>query len=610
MINSVLPPELRDENRLFDKKSLDALLAEVARRYPDRYAEVVQHISNAGRNAAYRQGETLTLHDMFPVIDKEAMLAKMDEELAAVEASDLNDHQKQDKKFGIWSKFATSLEKATTQAALTSGNNLGGSVISGARGSPFQLKAMLTTPALYLDYKDQPIPLFVRNGFNEGLRPFEYLASTFGVRKGVISTKNATAASGDLAKQLVQASAPIIVTEEDCGSTNGIDFDPDDPDIEGRVLAKSYGGSLKAGTVIDREARREIQRTIKGRVIARSPMTCQARRGICAHCLGTLPNGHFAPKGYAAGITAAQAISEPLTQGALNTKHGGGGFTGEKKTFSGFDIIDQLVQSPETFPFRASVANEDGVVGKIEDAPQGGKIIHVNGKEHYALPGFDVLVKSGDSVEAGDQLSEGVVDVYDVLRTRGLGEARRYYVDRLKQAFEESGAGRPSKSNLETVARATLDHVTIDDPDGLGDFLPDDIASYNRLVTTYSPPKDTKLSKVEQSIGKYLQAPVLHYTIGTKLTPRMGQRLRDAGISSVPITDKAPGFTPTMFRLRTASQSGDDWLAKMHTSYLTSNLAHDAARGEDTDIRKNVHFAPRLMVGEGFGKKVEQTGEF
>jgi hypothetical protein len=483
LINSVLPPDLRDDSRLLDKKSLDGLLADVARLYPDRYSDIVKHISDVGRRAAFQQGETINLKDMLPVIDKDRLLGKMDQELDAVEIKNIPEPEKQARRYGIWAHYSTALENATKEAALAQGNNLGNSVMSGSRGNPFQLKAMLTTPALYTDYKDNPIPVFVRHGFNEGLRPFEYLASTFGVRKSVIATKNATASSGDLAKQLVQSAAPVIVTKEDCGTTNGLDFDPDDPDLEGRVLAKDYGHGLKAGTVIDKHARRELQRNVKGRVIARSSLTCQADKGICSHCLGTLPNGKFAPKGYAAGITAAQAISEPLTQGALNTKHGGGGFTGEKKMFAGFDIIDQLVQSPETFPFRAAVAEENGKVQKIEDAPQGGKMIFINGKSHYALPGFEPTVKVGDSVESGEQLSEGVVDVYDVLRTRGLGEARRYYVDRLKQAFDESGAGKPSKGNLETVARATLDHVLIQNPDGMGDFLPDDIGSYNQTVS-------------------------------------------------------------------------------------------------------------------------------
>lgn len=609
LINSVLPPDLRDEARSLDKKGLDTLLTAVARSHPDKYSDIVQAISNAGRRAAYSQGETLTLKDMMPVIDKAPVLKQMDDELDTIEAMDVEPEEKQRLKMSVWSRYATDLEKLTKDNALAQGNNLGSAVLSGARGNPFQLKAMLTTPALYTDYRDRPIPLFVRRGFNEGLRPYEYLASTFGVRKGVISTKASTADSGDLAKQLVQAAARVVVTDDDCGTSNGLDYDVDDADIEGRVLAKNYG-DLKAGTPIDKRVVSQLHKQKVDKVIARSPMTCQAKDGICASCLGLTPEGKFAPLGHQAGITAAQAVSEPLTQGALNTKHGGGGFKGDKKMFAGFDIIDQIVQSPETYPFKAAVATRDGKVNKIEDAPQGGKFVYIDGEQHYILPGFEPQVKEGDHVEEGDTLSEGITDVYDVLKHRGLGEARRYYVDRLRQAFEESDAGRPSKTNLETLARATLDHVIVEDPDGLGDVLPDDVVSYNKLSTSYSPPADTSNVPVDKAVGGYLQAPLLHFTINTKLSPKMVDRIRAAGITSIPVSRSEPKFKPEMFRLRAAAHPGTDWLAKMHTSYLMNNLNADASRARETNVEKNVHFAPRLAIGEGFGKNITDTGTF
>ena len=609
LINSVLPEDLRDNGRPLDKKSTEKLLAEIGQRYPDRYADVVKVIADAGRRAAYFQGETLSLKDMLPVIDKDAVLQQMDAELDAVDAQDLSDEERAKQKMSIWGRYAVDLEKLTKEQALAQQNNLGNAVLSGARGNAFQLKAMLTTPALYTDYQDRTIPVFVRRGFNEGLRPYEYLASTFGVRKGVISTKASTAESGDLAKQLVQAAASTIVTEDDCGASNGLDYDVDDPELEGRVLAKSYG-KIPSGTPINREVLQALRSSKTDKVIVRSPMTCQAKRGICSHCLGVLPEGRFAPVGYAAGITAAQGVSEPLTQGALNTKHSGGGFKGEKQVFGGFDVINQLMQSPETFPFKAAVSTREGNVEKIEEAPQGGQLIYVGGEPHYALPGFAPVVKVGDKVEPGDALSDGIVDVYDVLRLRGLGEARRYYVDRLRQAFKDSDVQTPSKLNLETLSRSALDHVVIDDPDGMADLLPDDVASYSRLSTSYSPPADTKQVAVDQAIGKYLQSPALHFVINTQLTPKMANQLRAAGITSVAVSGQEPKFHPEMMRLRAAAHPGQDWLAKLHTSYLTTNLGTDAARARETNIARNVHFAPRLAVGSDFGKTIEQTGEF
>lgn len=584
-------------------------MAEVARNHPKEYSRIAKEIADTGRRAAYLQGETIGLQDLKPMFNKDEVLAQMDQELDLLNQQDLPDAEKQKQKLSVWAKYSDTFEKLTAKRALETGNNIGSAVLSGSRGNATQLRAMLATPALYTDYRDNPIPLFVRHGFNEGLRPAEYLASTFGVRKSVIATKASTAESGDLGKQMVQSAANLIVTDDDCGATNGLDFDADDAELEGRVMARSLKG-IPAGTVIDKTVLQKLRQGKPQAVIARSPMTCQAHQGICAQCLGQLPNGHFAPLGYAAGITAAQAISEPLTQGALNTKHGGGAFKGDKKQFAGFDIIDQIVQSPETFPYRAAVSQTAGRVEKVEDAPQGGRYVYVAGEPHYVLPGFEPTVKPGDLVEAGEQLSEGIVDVADVLKQRGLGEARRYYVDRLRQAFEESGAGRPSKLNLETLARSHLDQVIIDDPAGLDDYLPDDSASYNRLSTNYSPPVDTKLTEPAYAAGKYLQSPTLHFTIGTKLTPKMITRIKDSGIASIPVSASEPKFHPEMRRLRASSHTSPDWMARLHSSYLMANLGESAGRARETNVEKNVHFAPRLAIGKDFGKNIERTGTF
>jgi DNA-directed RNA polymerase subunit beta' len=609
LINSQLPDSLKDPARSLDKKGVDKLLADLARSHPGEYPRVVKALADAGRHAAYYQGETLTLNDMRPVVDREAAFKLMDREVKDAKrmAKDVPEFKRL--RMAIWSRYADSLEKDTITNALAQGNNLGNTVISGARGNPFQLKAMVTTPAMYTDYRDRPIERFVRRSFGEGLRPADYLASAFGVRKSVLSTKNATAETGDFGKQLVQGAANLIVTEDDCGTTNGLDFEVDDPSLRRRVLAKTYK-DVKAGEVIDKGTLPELRKLGVKKVIARSPLTCQSKQGICAKCLGELPEGHLAPIGYAAGVTAGNAISEPLTQGSLSSKHTAGGFQGTKKVFSGFDVINQIAQSPDTFPHRAAVAEQSGKVTKIEDAPQGGKFVYVGDKPSYVLPDYDLLVKPGDEVEAGDQLSDGIVDVTDIIRTKGLGDARRYYVDRMQQALEESGAGRPTKLNLELIARGTLDHVRVDDPDGLGDYLPDDTASYNRLSATYSPPTETAMLGANEAVGQYLESPALHFTIGTKLTPKMAKRLGEAGITHVSASNVQPKFEPDNVRLRASAHTEPDWMARMHSSYLTSGLSEAAGRAREADPTSNVHFAPALMRGADFGKKVRTTGKF
>lgn len=606
LINSYLPPDIRDPNLKMDAKSIGNLLAVVAEKYPDRYEDISKFISDVGRNASYRQGETIGLDDLKPVINREPVFKAMDKEIAAARKELGDGPEFEEARQAIWTKYSDELGKMTSTAAAEALNSLGLSVASGARGKADQLKAMLTTPGMYADHRGQPVKVFIRNSFSDGLRPAEYLAGTYSTRFSVMSTKNATAKGGDFSKQAGQAAVNLIVTEDDCGTGNGILMSPDDESLKYRVLAKS-AGDLKEGSIIGRDELSAI-RKYKKPVIVRSPLTCQAKQGICAKCAGAMfGNGKLSSIGDAVGITAANAIGEPITQSALNNKHSGSIVKG-KRVFSGFDVINRIAQSPEDFPERAAVSEVSGIVEKIEDAPQGGKFIYVDGKQHYALPGFAPLVKPGDKVEQGDQLSDGIVDTRDIIRLRGLGEGRKHYATRLKQALDDSGM--PANSvNVEMLARAAIDHVVIEDPDGLGDFLPDDVVSYNTLSTTYVPPETARKMKPLEAVGKVLQAPALHYSIGTKLTPRMAKQIEESGLD-VLVDDYEPKFRPEMVRLRSASHYNPDWLAAQHTSYLKKQLNEAAIRGEDTNIEENTHFAPRLAQGVGFGKNIRITGKF
>jgi DNA-directed RNA polymerase subunit beta' len=607
LFNSQLPPDLRDYTRVLDAKSIGALMADIARKYPEQYERISKSISDIGRKASYYQGETLTLNDNRPVIDKEKIFGEMDKELSDAKANSASDSDYELSRNSIWDRYNNRIQKETSTNALAQKNNLAYSVMSGARGKPPQLKMMLSTPGLYTDAQDKLVPMFIRNSFAEGLRPAEYLASTYGARKSVLATKRATAKGGDLAKQMVQSAARLIVTESDCGVSNGIDLDTDDKSVRGRVLAKSVDG-IPAGTVIDRHILSQFRKHNIGKVIARSAMTCQAKEGLCSKCVGLNPEGKFPSKGDSIGITAAQSIGEPITQGALNTKHTGGA-VGANKRYEGFDVINQFVQTPDTFPDKSILASKDGTVNAVVPAPQGGHYITIDNAPHYVAPGYDLNVKVGDRVEAGDPLSAGLADPGEIVELRGLGEGRKYYANQLKELLDNSGM-EADRRNTEILARAALDHVQINDAPDIGEYLPDDMASYNAFANTYVPPVNTAKTLSEKAIGQYLQSPALHYTIGTRVTPKISKHLMDSGFKEVFTSGDTPSFTPVMPRLRTATHNGTDWLASMHTSYLKKQLNESATRGEDSNIESNVHFAPRLAIGNNFADNIKSTGKF
>jgi DNA-directed RNA polymerase subunit beta' len=607
LIESELPPELRNFNREYSAGDLNSLLVEIAKSYPDAYERISSVIADHGRNASFNQGETLTLDDLRPVLNKESLFNQMRKDVAQAKATSATDEEFKAKRLKIWGDYSELIEKETQKAALAKNNNIALSVMSGARGKPAQLKAMISTPGIYADSKGNPVPLFVERSHSDGLRPFEYLASTYGARSTVTSTKNSTAKGGDFAKQMVSITAPLVVTARKSQTDNGIDLSIDDDSLKYRVLSKPAAG-YPAGTLISGRVLSDLKKADLKYVMVYSPLTDSSIEGISAESLGGLNGGQLYNMGAAAGITSSQAIGEPITQMALNAKHTGG-VAGKKKTFSGFETINQFVQSPEAFANKATVSELEGMVERVVPAPQGGSYVFVNGTEHYTPPGFDVLVKEGDNVEPGDALSDGIADPRDIVRLRGLGEGRKYYATRLKQILDDSGI-KTDKKHTEVVARAALDHLVITDPDGMGDYLPDDTVSYNALAASYVPPKSTVKLSPEKSVGKYLQVPALHYTIGTKLTKRMAGHLADRGFKDLMVSDDEPGFAPDMTRLRTAAHTMPDWLAKMQTSYLGKNIQESAVRGEDTNVKENVHFAPRLAIGVGFGSKSEQTGKF
>lgn len=296
------------------------------------------------------------------------------------------------------------------------------------------------------------------------------------------------------------------------------------------------------------------------------------------------------------------------TQMALSAKHTAGMSTG-KKSYSGLGTIIQFTQSPEAFKERGAVSEIDGKVTSVEEAPQGGMFVTVGDKKHYVLPGHEVYVKPGDTVEAGDQLAEGLVDPEDIVRLKGLGEGQLYYAERLHQMLQDSGAGT-DRRNTEVLARGAIRHIKITDPDGMGSYLPDDVVDYNAVQKTYKVPDTAKEMSPKEAIGKYLQKPYLHYTVGTRVTPTVAKKLSKNKYDSLIVNDSAPGFEPHMIRLRTASHTNPDWMASLATSSIAKQLNEGATRGDDTNIVSNPDFRPRLAVGENFGKNVSSTGEF
>ena len=213
---------------------------------------------------------------------------------------------------------------------------------SGARGTAAQIRQLAGMRGLMAQPDGSIIETPIKANFREGLNVLQYFISTHGARKGLADTALKTANSGYLTRRLVDVAQDVVVTEPDCGTHGRPDDDADRRRRRrGRAAARSrarpHGGrrtcSRRQRRGSDRLAQQLIDETVVEKletagvqtIQVRSPITCEARFGVCAECYGRdLARGHLVNIGEAVGVIAAQSIGEPGTQLTMRTFHIGG----------------------------------------------------------------------------------------------------------------------------------------------------------------------------------------------------------------------------------------------------------------------------------------------
>lgn len=605
LVNDALPPRFRDYGRVMDSNGIEQVLQQVAREAPEEYAAVTKRLMDIGNSAAFDTGTTIRMSDLRPAYDKRPLLQALDiaEEKIRSDKT-LTDAQKSEMIEKLYDKANSRIMEETYNAELARKNQLALQVASKARGNKVQLAAFISTPGTYSDPSGKMVPMFIRHSFAEGLTPAEYWAGSFGARNGVVSTKTATAKGGAFGKLLSASAIAQVITEEDCGTDSGLPVKVDDDDNIGAVLAKPAGG-YDAGTVITKQVLSDLRKDKRhDEIVVRSPTTCGCKSGICSRCAGIRETGGFPPIGYNLGTNAASAFAERITQGALNVKHSGKKTVG-KGSYQGFEMITSLAKVPKVFPDRATLSTVDGTVSKIEDAPQGGKYVFVteqNGEEkrHYVAPGYDIDVKVGDEMEAGDQISDGVIDPSELVKYKGIGEARKYWASRFTKAMRDSGMPA-NRRNAEVLARTIMNTVKLENEDEAGEGLPGDVLTYTAWSTGYKPRKSSTFAPpTVASIGKYLEQPVLHYTIGTRITPSVIKTMKKFKVDRMMVNDTRPEVEPFMERIEDSNAEKKDWMARLGTTYLKSRLQEDVARGAESHLHSTEPY-PGIAKGVEFG---------
>lgn len=281
-----------------------------------------------------------------------------------------------------------------------------------------------------------------------------------------------------------------------------------------------------------------------------------------------------------------------------SSKHAGGA-AGSVRKIGGFKALQQIIGVPKTFPGGAAHSETDGNVDSITDHPDGGKVVSISGTEHYVSPGFAINVKPGDTVEAGDPISDGLPNPAKIAEHQGLGEAKRKMVGYLKNTLADLNISA-ERRNLELVAHGLVNHVTVDDE--LGPYYPGDTVPYDEIEKYWQPRDTARASDVDDAAGQYLEEPVLHYTVGTKIRPSVRKELKAFGVKNVKVHPEPPPFHASMIRAQDSLRHDPDWMTRFLGTNLEDSLLDSTHRGLSSSPA-STSFVPAAASGqiENFG---------
>jgi DNA-directed RNA polymerase subunit beta' len=562
IFNQILPDALRFHDTVMRRADLKELVDICYRQLgPEETAHLVDGIKSVGFEFATRGGMTIGLFDIEIPEDKPARLAAADESVSAIDRQFqrglITEDERYEQVVGVWQETSASMSDEMMKQLDPTGP-VTMMTASGARGNKGNIGQLGAMRGLMADPSGRIIDVPVRSNFREGMTVLEYFISTHGARKGLADTALRTADSGYLTRRLVDVAQDVITREEDCGTEEGSWIIRSESSDEKGAFQKRLVGRLAAAPLpdprvkvkkgeepvllVDRnelfteETADRIDQAGIDEVLVRSPLTCEARHGVCRACYGrNLATGEMVGSGEAVGIIAAQSIGEPGTQLTMRTFHTGG-------VAAGVDITAGLPRVEELFEARipkgkAEISHIDGTVEIIRgDGPTKVKVISTevydtslalpSGAEMLAAPGdlvelgqvlarteidgttsdvaapvkgflvkgedglvvraedrvereyliphnAKLLVENNAEIRAGDAITDGPINPQEYLDTRGKDAVQRYLVKEVQKVYKSQGVTINDK-HIEIIVRQMLRKVRIDQP-GDVDLLPTEL---------------------------------------------------------------------------------------------------------------------------------------
>ena len=487
LFNRIIPEKYGYINYAVDKKKMNTLLGKAFDSESNEVvAKLIDDIKDIGLEYGTVWGHSVSLSDIKVPANRlelietgKATSAEIDRNLGRglitkIEATRLKED--------AWNKVVSELDEAVwnnmeedNPVKVLVENNL-------TRASRDQVKQIAGMKGLIVDPTGHTVEVPILGNYKYGLSALDYFVGARGARKGLVDKGLKTADAGYLTRRLVDVSQDVITREHDCGTQNGREWTVGEGTLLqsfsdrllGRVLAEDVKvkGKIAAekGKLLTREDIEAIEKSGVKKILVRSPMHCETRRGVCALCYGKdLMTNRLVEIGTAVGVAAAQSIGEPGTQLTLKTFHTGG-IMGKDIT-QGLPRVEELVEARAP-KFLATMSECTGTVNIIKNGDERKIIVIPADKSEEAVeslidPIEEIVVQNGQIVVKGEKLTTGNLDLTDLYRTVGVDETKKYIIEEIQKVYASQGVSINDK-HLEIIVRQMFNHVKIEQPGDTG----------------------------------------------------------------------------------------------------------------------------------------------
>ena len=441
LLSEILPEGMsfKELNITLKKKEIAKLINRCFRLCGLRATVIfADKLKDNGYRLSTRAGISICVGDMKVPAQKEGLVRAAEQEVKEIEAQYtsglVTQGERYNKVVDIWGRTSDQVGKVMMQELSTeptidrhgrkvsqeSFNSVYMMADSGARGSAAQIRQLAGMRGLMAKPDGSIIETPITANFREGLNVLQYFISTHGARKGLADTALKTANSGYLTRRLVDVTQDLVVVEDDCGTTRGVEMRAL---VEGgeviqalrdRVLGRvtaidvlnpdTHEVVLAAGTLLDERACDKLDELGIDMVKVRTPLTCDTRYGLCAKCYGRdLGRGSLVNAGESVGVIAAQSIGEPGTQLTMRTFHIGGAASRAAVASS------VEAKSAGTVSFSPAMRFVKSAKGELVVISRSGEIVitdHGRERERHKVPyGSVLLVQADQAIKSGQQLA-------------------------------------------------------------------------------------------------------------------------------------------------------------------------------------------------------------